>query len=74
MFEEANMVRQFLGICPQFEVLFELLTPEEHLDIFYDFKVSNPDPELKRKEINKLIEDVGLGPKRHDLGSKLSGG
>ena len=27
-----------MGICPQHDVLFDLLTPEEHLDIFIDFK------------------------------------
>jgi ABC-type multidrug transport system ATPase subunit len=48
--------------------LFELLTPQEHLDIFYDFKVQNPDPELKKKEIDKLISDVGLEKKRNDIG------
>jgi ATP-binding cassette, subfamily A (ABC1), member 3 len=74
MFEDANVVRQFMGICPQFDVLFELLTPQEHLEIFYDFKVQNPDPELKKKEIDKLIEDVGLEKKRNDLGLNLSGG
>lgn len=27
-----------MGVCPQHDVLFELLTPEEHLEIFYEFK------------------------------------
>lgn len=31
-------VRQFMGVCPQHNVLFDLLTPEEHLDVFCDFK------------------------------------
>jgi len=39
-------------------VLFENLTPREHLNIFYDFKGGNPD--LKQKEIDDLIKDVGL--------------
>jgi ABC-type multidrug transport system ATPase subunit len=63
-----------MGICPQHDVLFELLTPQEHMELFYDFKGANPDPEVKSKEIDKLITDVGLHDKRDDLGSKLSGG
>jgi ABC-type multidrug transport system ATPase subunit len=63
-----------MGICPQHDVLFELLTPQEHMELFYDFKGANPDPVVKNKEINELITDVGLHDKRDDLGSKLSGG
>ena len=35
-----------------------MLTPREHLDIFYDFK--GGDPDVKKREIDALIEDVGL--------------
>lgn len=38
--EQMNEVRQILGVCPQHDILFELLTPLEHLDIFYDFRNS----------------------------------
>lgn len=42
MFEEMEDVREFMGVCPQHDVLFELLTAREHLDIFYDFKGGEP--------------------------------
>ena len=58
MFEETDEVREFLGICPQHDVLFELLTPREHIDIFYDFK--GGDPERKVEEIESLIQSSGL--------------
>jgi ATP-binding cassette subfamily A (ABC1) protein 3 len=58
MFNEEDKVRQIMGICPQHDVLFDKLTPKEHLDIFYDFKGGKP--ELKAKEIADLIRDVGL--------------
>lgn len=58
MFKDADKIRQLMGICPQHDVLFENLTPREHLDIFYDFK--GGDPALKQKEIDDLIKDVGL--------------
>ena len=38
LFEDMNEVRHFLGVCPQHDILFDLLTPEEHLEIFCDFK------------------------------------
>jgi ATP-binding cassette subfamily A (ABC1) protein 3 len=61
-----------MGVCPQHDVLFDLLTPEEHLEIFYDFKGGNH--ATKREEINSLIVDVGLGPDRRKMASTLSGG
>lgn len=38
LFNEMNSVRHFLGVCPQHDILFDLLTPREHLEIFCDFK------------------------------------
>ena len=49
-----------------------MLTPEEHLDIFYDFK--GGDPSHKAQEIDSLIKDVGLSPDRKKPASHLSGG
>jgi ATP-binding cassette subfamily A (ABC1) protein 5 len=47
-----------MGVCPQHDVLFDLLTPKEHLEIFYDFKGGDP---LKRdEEVQNMINDVGL--------------
>ena len=50
VFENMDEVREFMGVCPQHDVLFDLLTPREHLDIFYDFK--GGDPSRKQEEIN----------------------
>ena len=61
-----------MGICPQHDVLFENLTPREHLDIFYDFK--GGDPALKQKEIDDLIKDVGLTLDQDKRAGSLSGG
>ena len=63
--EELDEIRSFMGVCPQHDVLFELLTPEEHLDIFYDFK--GGDKALKKAEINKLLTDVGVADKRKSM-------
>lgn len=61
-----------MGVCPQHDVLFDMLTPEEHLDIFYDFK--GGDPDRKSEEINSLIMDVGVNPDRLKQAGSLSGG
>jgi ATP-binding cassette subfamily A (ABC1) protein 3 len=58
IFEETEEVREFLGVCPQYDVLFDLLTPREHLEVFYDFK--GGDIAHKEEEINSLIESSGL--------------
>ncbi len=72
MFEETDEVREFLGVCPQHDVLFDLLTPREHLDIFYDFK--GGDPDYKETEIEQMIGDSGLTVDQNKLSCTLSGG
>ena len=52
--------------------MFDLLTPEEHLDIFIDFK--GGDQATKNDQIQKLITDVGLGPDKNKPAGSLSGG
>ena len=61
-----------MGVCPQHDVLFDNLTPEEHLDIFYDFK--GGDPKRKKEELKDLIRDVSLGPDKKKVAASLSGG
>ena len=58
LFDKMDDARKVMGVCPQHDVLFDLLTPREHLDIFYDFK--GGDPARKQQEINSLIQDSGL--------------
>ena len=53
-------------------MLFDLLTPQEHLEIFYEFK--GADKNNKKKEIDKILEDIGLTDKKQDLANTLSGG
>lgn len=38
MFENMDEIRQMLGVCPQHDILFWNLTPEEHLKIYAAFK------------------------------------
>jgi len=61
-----------MGVCPQHDVLFDLLTPEEHLDIFYEFKGANKSN--KKKEVAALLHDIGLDDKKNAQAQTLSGG
>ena len=72
VFEQMDKVREIMGVCPQHDVLFDLLTPREHLDIFYDFK--GGDPLSKKREIDSLINDCGLAIDQHKASKTLSGG
>ena len=74
MFNEMNEVRKFMGVCPQHDILFELLTVQEHLSVFYDLKGGDPDSKVKNAEIEKLLVDFGINDKRDDLAYVLSGG
>jgi ATP-binding cassette subfamily A (ABC1) protein 3 len=72
LFGKMNKVRKFLGVCPQHDILFDNLTPLEHLDIFCDFK--GVDPKTKKAEINKMILDVDLVNYKNVEAKNLSGG
>ena len=72
LFENMKEIRKSMGICPQHDVLFDLLTPLEHLDIFYEFK--GGDPDRKEDEIKNLLKDSGVEPDKFKPASSLSGG
>ena len=50
IFQNMSEFRKILGVCPQHDVLFEMLTAEEHLRLFASFKGTNPD------EIENLVQ------------------
>jgi ATP-binding cassette, subfamily A (ABC1), member 3 len=63
-----------MGVCPQHDILFDLLTPEEHLSVFIDFKGNESNSLDKKQEIDELIENVGLNEYRNTMAKNLSGG
>ncbi|CDW85159.1 abc transporter family protein [Stylonychia lemnae] len=72
LFNDMDSVRNFLGVCPQHDILFDLLTPEEHLDIFCDFK--GVDSKAKKEEIQKILVDVDVYAYKNTQARNLSGG
>ena len=61
-----------MGVCPQFDILYDDLTVEEHLELFGVFKGCNRD--TMQEDIKKLILELGLLEKTDELSKNLSGG
>uniref|UniRef100_A0A4W4H8L4 P-type phospholipid transporter n=1 Tax=Electrophorus electricus TaxID=8005 RepID=A0A4W4H8L4_ELEEL len=69
---DMNAIRRTLGVCPQHNILFDILTVEEHV-WFYGRMKGMSSIEVK-EEMTSLLEDVGLLHKRHEQTRNLSGG
>ncbi|XP_067375140.1 phospholipid-transporting ATPase ABCA1-like isoform X2 [Channa argus] len=69
---ELSAIRQSLGVCPQHNVLFSMLTVEEHI-WFYGRLKGLPEQQVKG-EIEQILQDTGLPHKRTSKTSTLSGG
>ncbi|KAM4548979.1 phospholipid-transporting ATPase ABCA1 isoform 1-T1 [Odontesthes bonariensis] len=69
---DMDIIRRTLGVCPQHNVLFDILTVEEHV-WFYGCLKGLSEEKLKA-ELDILLEDVGLLHKRHEQTKNLSGG
>lgn len=72
MSTHMSEIRHSLGVCPQHDVLWPLLTVVEHLHLFAEVK--NMPVEAIAPAIEEAIGRVGLTEKRHVLSSSLSGG
>lgn len=69
---QMDEIRQFMGVCPQHDILYNNLSVQEHLELFAVFKGMNskeiPDA------VEKAIVDVDLQEKRNEMAVNLSGG
>ncbi|XP_023599057.1 LOW QUALITY PROTEIN: ATP-binding cassette sub-family A member 7 [Myotis lucifugus] len=65
-------IRPHLGVCPQYNVLFDLLTVDEH--IWFYGRLKGLSAAAVGPEQDLLLRDVGLVPKRHAQTRHLSGG
>ena len=82
--------RQSLGLCPQFDILFDMLTIEEHIYFFSRLKGSTGGLFVAcahesrfthcaaladiKEEIDTFVKDLDLEPKRKAYAGTLSGG
>ncbi|XP_020558036.1 ATP-binding cassette sub-family A member 1 isoform X1 [Oryzias latipes] len=69
---DMDIIRNTLGVCPQHNVLFDILTVEEHVWFYGCLKGLSE--EKVKAELDNLLEDVGLLHKRHEQTKNLSGG
>jgi ATP-binding cassette subfamily A (ABC1) protein 3 len=70
--EDMLEVRKRIGVCPQHNILFDLLTVKEHLELYGAIKqVAAAELEA---HVTDLISQVGLTEKTNDLSLALSGG
>eukprot|EP00238_Polyblepharides_amylifera_P013822 CAMPEP_0196598342 /NCGR_PEP_ID=MMETSP1081-20130531/94265_1 /TAXON_ID=36882 /ORGANISM="Pyramimonas amylifera, Strain CCMP720" /LENGTH=1870 /DNA_ID=CAMNT_0041924027 /DNA_START=155 /DNA_END=5767 /DNA_ORIENTATION=+ len=69
---EMLAIRQSLGVCPQFDILWPNLTVKEHLELYANFQ-GVPAASVQA-EILKMAVDVGLEEKFKDAVETLSGG
>ncbi|KAJ3588548.1 hypothetical protein NHX12_012140, partial [Muraenolepis orangiensis] len=69
---ELSAIRQSLGVCPQHNVLFSMLTVEEH--IWFYGRLKGLTEEQVKIEIEQILKDTGLPHKRKSRSCTLSGG
>ncbi|XP_072219952.1 retinal-specific phospholipid-transporting ATPase ABCA4-like [Leuresthes tenuis] len=69
---DIDIIRTSMGMCPQYNILFNHLTVEEHI-LFYSLLKGRTQEEAKR-EVEDMLVDLGLPHKRDDEAQNLSGG
>nr|XP_055058409.1 retinal-specific phospholipid-transporting ATPase ABCA4 isoform X1 [Misgurnus anguillicaudatus]XP_055058410.1 retinal-specific phospholipid-transporting ATPase ABCA4 isoform X1 [Misgurnus anguillicaudatus]XP_055058411.1 retinal-specific phospholipid-transporting ATPase ABCA4 isoform X1 [Misgurnus anguillicaudatus]XP_055058412.1 retinal-specific phospholipid-transporting ATPase ABCA4 isoform X1 [Misgurnus anguillicaudatus] len=69
---EMDTIRQSLGMCPQYNILFNHLTVEEHI-LFYSMLKGRNLREAEQ-EVENMLADLGLPHKRDEEAQNLSGG
>ncbi|XP_015126948.1 ATP-binding cassette sub-family A member 5 [Diachasma alloeum] len=69
---DMQMIRSMTGVCPQHDILFDLLTPREHLEFFAAVR-GIPRSEIDI-EVKKTLKDIDLLEKADTFAKYLSGG
>ncbi|KFU97908.1 Retinal-specific ATP-binding cassette transporter, partial [Pterocles gutturalis] len=67
-----DCVRHRLGMCPQYNILFNHLTVAEHILFYSQLKGRSRDE--AEQELETMLEDMGLTHKRNEEAQNLSGG
>ncbi|XP_031431127.1 retinal-specific phospholipid-transporting ATPase ABCA4 [Clupea harengus] len=69
---DMDAIRRSMGTCPQYNILFNHLTVEEH--IFFYARMKGRSNAEAQQEVESMLEDLGLPHKRHEQAQNLSGG
>ena len=70
LFKEEKHEVDFIGVCPQEDVLFEKMTVQENLEFYGRFKGMEGIEAI----IEETLEKFNLGSKKNTLAANLSGG
>jgi ABC-type multidrug transport system ATPase subunit len=70
--KDMNGIRKILGVVPQFDILWDKMTPKEHLKMFWQLK--NIRPRLMDAIIKSTLIEVGLWNMADNEVRTLSGG
>ena len=70
---DLDKIRKNLGVCPQHNVLFHELTPEEHLYIYSIFK-GMTDGDAIREKVDEKLKELKLVEYKDRKSENLSGG
>ena len=69
---DINKVQELIGYCPQFDILWDDLSVEEHLMFYFQLKRQQQDN--MKHTIDDTITAIKLNKQRHLLVKELSGG
>ncbi|NXN67627.1 ABCAD protein, partial [Himantopus himantopus] len=67
-------IRTELGVCPQYDVLFNILTVREHLLLYGSVKAPSWTKEELNQQVSGALEDVDLSQHQYKPVGALSGG
>ncbi|XP_053326101.1 retinal-specific phospholipid-transporting ATPase ABCA4 [Spea bombifrons] len=67
-----DSIRQSLGMCPQHNILFRHLTVAEHIMFYAQLKGKSKTQ--AEKEMDMMLEDMGIPQKKDEEAQNLSGG
>lgn len=70
--DELEQVQLYMGVCPQFDILWPELTVHEHLLFYARLKGISPDDE--KLSVEKAMDEVFLGKFKDLKSNQLSGG
>ncbi|XP_063056412.1 retinal-specific phospholipid-transporting ATPase ABCA4-like [Engraulis encrasicolus] len=69
---DMDIIRSSMGTCPQYNILFNNLTVEEH--IFFYARLKGRSVDEAKNEVENMLMDLGLPNKRSEQAQNLSGG
>uniref|UniRef100_A0A3Q2QFZ9 ATP binding cassette subfamily A member 12 n=1 Tax=Fundulus heteroclitus TaxID=8078 RepID=A0A3Q2QFZ9_FUNHE len=69
-----EQVRRELGVCMQYDVLFDHMTAKEHLLLYGQIKAPHWSPRELREQVRTILEETDLYAHRHKRVNAMSGG